>query len=518
MTISSTTRKAGPYTGNDATTVFPFAFKVFSASDILVVRADDTGAETVLTLNSDYNVGLNANQDSNPGGSVTLPAALASTLTLTITSAVQNLQPTDLTNNGAFFPKVLNTTFDRIVIQIQQLAESLGRSLKTSVSTPDGVDPTLPTPVPYQLIGWNATGTGLQNTDPTYSTALATDLASSSAGKGSKLVRFIQRMTGAVSRWVEDKLSETVSVKDFGAVGDGVTNDAAAVATAVAAGVAYVPPGTTKTDSLPSGDYRLFSFGGSFSGEAALDSQYPAFGPGVGRFIAVGGHNSLIGIAYNNKAANTAVFPAGVTGYGRADNAGNQVFGLFGRADLYASSGVATNEYNSFNYGGSPSSALPPDRSFGTAQSHPIAVTVAAGGNYNSSIGIHVCREGSAPQSFLAGAYFSPDACVNYGLFIDATNTSTHVAAVLRHAVSKIGLQVQGSGTPVAANEWLTYTDGASVVRFGVKQDGRMVFTTGITQSTHGVAGAAETLPSNPSGYLQIEVGGYKKIIPYYEP
>lgn len=42
-------------------------------------------------------------------------------------------------------------------------------------------------------------------------------------------VSFLQSGTGAVSRTVEAKLRETVSVKDFGAVGNGVTNDAPAL-------------------------------------------------------------------------------------------------------------------------------------------------------------------------------------------------------------------------------------------------------------------------------------------------
>ena len=130
MTISSTTRKAGPYIGNGTASVFPFAFKVFQASDMEVVRLTvATNVETTLALTTDYTVSLNQDQDSNPGGSITLVAgALATGYNLVITSSVENLQPTDLTNQGGFYPDVINDALDRATIQIQQLQEGLDRA------------------------------------------------------------------------------------------------------------------------------------------------------------------------------------------------------------------------------------------------------------------------------------------------------------------------------------------------------------------------------------------------------
>jgi hypothetical protein len=136
MTISSTTRVAGPYTGNGTASAFPFAFKVFAASDLDVVRLNAaTGVETALVLNSDYTVTLNGNQNTNPGGTVTLVAgALATGFTLTLTSDLANLQPTDLTNQGGFYPDVINDSLDRATIQIQQLTDDIDRSIKAPIS------------------------------------------------------------------------------------------------------------------------------------------------------------------------------------------------------------------------------------------------------------------------------------------------------------------------------------------------------------------------------------------------
>jgi hypothetical protein len=50
---------------------------------------------------------------------------------------------------------------------------------------------------------------------------------------GSTVIGFIQSGTGAVARWIQDKLRETISIKDFGAIGDVATDDTAAVLLAI---------------------------------------------------------------------------------------------------------------------------------------------------------------------------------------------------------------------------------------------------------------------------------------------
>jgi hypothetical protein len=137
MTVSTTTRKAGPFIGNGVTTVFPFNFKVFAKSDLQVILTDAAGAETVLDLDADYSVALNADQDNTPGGTVTYSyggIALPSTQKLTILSDVPLLQPTDIQNRGGFYPSVIEDALDRVTILAQQAEELLGRAIRFAVS------------------------------------------------------------------------------------------------------------------------------------------------------------------------------------------------------------------------------------------------------------------------------------------------------------------------------------------------------------------------------------------------
>ena len=153
MTVASTPRKAGPSQGNGVNTAFPFTFKIFSGSDILATYLDATGNELALTLGTDYTVALNADQNAAPGGTVTLLWTPASGTYITLTSQVTNTQNLALTNAGGFYPTSINDALDRIVIQVQQLAEQVARAAKAPLS---GIGSLTPSSL---VFGVDATGT-----------------------------------------------------------------------------------------------------------------------------------------------------------------------------------------------------------------------------------------------------------------------------------------------------------------------------------------------------------------------
>ena len=263
MTISTELRKAGPFTGNGATTAFPFSFKVFAATDATVTVANTQGNESVLAPGADYAVALNADQDAAPGGTVTLAAPLATDHRLAVTSAVPNLQPTDITNNGGFYPRVIEDALDRHVAQIQQIDEKVDRALKVAVTSPLGGQ-ALPSPVAGMLIGWNESNDGLKNYAPIGGTLLGQQLA---AANGSSLVGFQQAGAGAVVRTAQDKMREVICVDDFGADPTGATDSTTAIQSAFNAiksrggvltfrdGGAYLVSGPFGTSTANTSDY-----------------------------------------------------------------------------------------------------------------------------------------------------------------------------------------------------------------------------------------------------------------------
>ena len=214
MTISSTLRKAGPYVGNGVATAFDFAFKIFTASDLVVTLLDiASGTETTLTLTTDYTVTLNADQNTNPGGTVTYNPSgtpMASTHTLTITSGVAQTQGTDIPNAGGFYPEVVENALDKAVILVQQLAEVLNRTFRLPVST--AISAVLPPPVTGGAgFGWNAAGTAIVN----YVFQAGTSLVDLAANSGSALIGFIAAGVNAVHRTVQARLRDYCEATDY---------------------------------------------------------------------------------------------------------------------------------------------------------------------------------------------------------------------------------------------------------------------------------------------------------------
>lgn len=158
MTVSSTPRKAGPFIGTGLQTSFPFAFKVFSENDLRVTLATDSQIEVELG-SGDYTVTLNENQDTSPGGVIEYP--LPSGYRLSVVGNLPYDQPLDLPSGGNFSPLALENELDRTVMQVQQLRETVGRSMLLPVTSTAST--ALPAPEADKYLGWNEDGSALVN-------------------------------------------------------------------------------------------------------------------------------------------------------------------------------------------------------------------------------------------------------------------------------------------------------------------------------------------------------------------
>jgi hypothetical protein len=169
MTVA-TENNRNDFVGDNSTPTYPYTFKIFQDSDLLVTEKDTNDIETTLVLTTDYTVSGAGNTN---GGSITLVAGnLATDYELTIRRVLPIVQETDIRNQGTFFPEIHEDEFDKGRMIDQQQQDEIDRSVKLP-ETETGADVTLPSPEASKVIAWDDTGLALENLDPG-SVALAT--------------------------------------------------------------------------------------------------------------------------------------------------------------------------------------------------------------------------------------------------------------------------------------------------------------------------------------------------------
>lgn len=329
MTITAQTSKTGPYNGNGTTTVFSYTFEVQDEAHLVVTLADATGVETVQVLNTDYTVSGVGNAN---GGQITMTSPPATGYTLTIFRDVPLTQDVDLENRRSVAPEVLEDAYDKLTQIAQDLNEELSRTLQVAVSQPSGSTALSSAVAGPALLGFDAADNLITySLSPSGVVNVASDVSILDAGNyyaGSNVEAALQEAAqasttiytpagvSAVTRTVQDRLRDFVSVKDFGAVADGVTDDTAAITAAIAASIGIgknllIPPGkyvtssTIKFDSttLSANDRNIISLTVEASGATFIHT-----GTDVAVHIEMSGfaEKEIRGLTIDHKANNNA--------------------------------------------------------------------------------------------------------------------------------------------------------------------------------------------------------------------
>jgi Pectate lyase superfamily protein len=204
------------YLGDGVLSVFPYPFRIGAAGDISAYLGEiQTTAFTVTGVG-------NAN-----GGTVVFAAPPGVNVLVFLTRTTPQTQLTDYINNDPFGAETHEAALDKLTREVQDLVEPLSRAPKLPLTTQTHLRPlTFPPAGAGRVIGYTADGTNLT----TYPSQLSHVILP------------------------PPQFPPGLSVKDYGAVGSGLVNDAPAIqeafTQAAALGIRHVhfPPGSYRLD------------------------------------------------------------------------------------------------------------------------------------------------------------------------------------------------------------------------------------------------------------------------------
>ena len=203
MTVS-TEVDHNEYTGNGATTSFPYTFRIFKKSDLVVQVSDLNGNVTELVLDTGYTV---TGAGTYSGGYVVLPSPLAAGWRITIERVLDVVQETDLRNQGKFFPEVHEDAFDYLTMLIQRCFGWFRRALMKPSLLAKYYD------AKQNKIS-NLADPSLEQ-DAVNNRSMRNYVDAAIAGVVGGFGWFIQYGSGAVYRTFQDKMRDSVNALDF---------------------------------------------------------------------------------------------------------------------------------------------------------------------------------------------------------------------------------------------------------------------------------------------------------------
>ena len=188
MTVADNTSR-NQYTATSGQTVFAYTFEIVDKDDIVVLKNG-----TTLSEGTDYTV---SNVGNDSGGNVTLTVGATAGDILTLYRDMPYARTQNYTNSGDFLASEVNSDFDNLWLAGEQTNRSFSQSIRKPITDSDSISMELP----------------------------------EAANRADKYLKFDS--DGAVSTGVSVPSDIAVNVKDFGAKGDGTTDDTAAIQAAI---------------------------------------------------------------------------------------------------------------------------------------------------------------------------------------------------------------------------------------------------------------------------------------------
>ena len=211
------------YAGDGARTSFDLPFPILAGDDLLAFVDDQPATGFAIA-------GL-----GEPTGKITFLEPPAAGTTITLLRRTEGIRETEFVDGGPFRAATINAELDRIMMLIQENREEHNRALRARAFEGD-LDLCLP-PVAQRannLLGFDSSG------QPMVFGQSELPISGDASGQ------LVTPAGATTARALGEHLAAVVNVRDFGAIGDGVSDDSAAFQAAIVAaqarsGVAYVP-------------------------------------------------------------------------------------------------------------------------------------------------------------------------------------------------------------------------------------------------------------------------------------